>query len=596
MSARQLRRTRLDALTVESSSSSSSSSGEEEEEDGVDDDETPPRVVKAANPFAALLGSDDEEEEDEEAEEEPEPVPEPTPASSGKKKKTKRGGKGRNKANDDDGEDLEALVKEVTGMDVSKVHDDDDDDDDGSNEERIASGTKTAVAASLLRVDLRKMKAEDELKRIFGGRVIQQVEAEEMGKIVGGRSAAFKAKLQKKTTFAPYKDQWATYRSEGLYMENNGVVDSKSGMCEFAFAWKDDYAQATFDFQIAVASHDPNRLFHLLHRYPWHLETLLRIAELYHYSGQAQESAEILERCLYACERAWHPHFASAASNGLARLDSNLEQNKPMFKALFRHVVALTRRGCHKTALECSKLLLGFDHADPMGVLCCIDYFALRCQEEKWLLEFAGTFGDCKFVDGVWKSCGSLLNFPGFAYSTAMALYSTADDIATADSALLKAMLAHPYAWTATLWKLDAAVSNDKDWQEILSHPHFDFSNCALESRSLEHLSEIFATRHHLLWRPDQILEWTKRIARIACQLIESQEPSDFLDGLTAADYVAVSREVWPATEENDFSHIQQDDFTDVVKRQLPEDDPLNQRNQNADQPEFVELDDDDEY
>ena len=580
----------MDTLTVEPSSSSSSGD-DEEEEDRVNDEETPPRVVKAVNPFAALLGSDDEddaeEEEEEEEEEEPEPVPEPMPTSSGKKKKTKRGGKGRNKANGAADADLEALVKEVTGMDVSKVHD----DHDGSNKERIASGTKAAM--SVLRVDLRKMKAEDELKRIFGGRVIQQVEAEEMGKIVGGRSAAFKAKLQKKTTFATYKDQWSTYRSEGLYMENNGVVDSKSGMCEFAFAWKDDYAQATFDFEIAVASHDPNRLFHLLHRYPWHLETLLRIAELYHYNGQAQESAEILERCLYACERAWHPHFASAASNGLAKLDSNLEQNKPMFEALFRHVVALTRRGCHKTALECSKLLLGFDHADPMGVLCCIDYFALRCQEEKWLLEFAGSFGDCKFVDGVWKSCGSLLNFPGFAYSTAMALYSTADDIATADSALLKAMLAHPYAWTATLWKLEAAVSNDKDWQEILSHPHFDFSNCALESRSLEHLSEIFATRHHLLWRPDQILDWTKRIARIACQLIESQEPSDSLDGLTAADYVVLSREVWPATEENDFSHIQQDDFTDVVKRQLPEDDPLNQRNQNANQPEFIEHDDD---
>ena len=127
------------------------------------------------------------------------------------------------------------------------------------------------------------MKAEDELKRIFGGKVISAVEAEEVGRL-GGRTAAFRAKLQRRCTFSAYRDQWSTYRSGGLYMVTSGVVDAESGMSDFSFAWKDDYAQANFDFEIAVGSHDPNRLFSLLNHYPWHLETLLRISELYHYS------------------------------------------------------------------------------------------------------------------------------------------------------------------------------------------------------------------------------------------------------------------------------------------------------------------------
>ena len=490
---------------------------------------------------------------------------------SGRKKKNRRGGKrgkrGKRVEGDDD-DDLDALVREVTGMEVSAGA------SGGAEARENGAGT---TSTRLLAVDMRNMKAEDELKRIFGGRVINAVEAEETGR-AGGRGAAFKAKLQRRCTFSPYRDQWATYRSEGLYMVSSGVVDAVSGMSEFSFAWKEDYVRANFDFEIAVGSHDPHRLFHVLHNYPWHLETLLRISELYHYSGQAQESAEILERCLYGVERAWHPNFTSAASSGLAFVDSSKLENKPMFESLFRHVIALTRRGCHKTALECAKLLLGLDHTDPKGILCMISYFALRCGEEKWLLEFIETFGLKRWVDGKWATYGSLLNYPDFAYSKAMALYTVEDDVQVADTELLKAMLSHPYALAATMWKLEAAVSSDKDWQEILSHAHFDFSNCALDSRSLEHLSDIFATRHHLLWRPDPILNWAKRVARKAIELVDSKKPSASLDGLTAADFATISLENWPTKAENEFSHLIPDDFIDVVKRALPEDDPLAHR------------------
>jgi hypothetical protein len=39
---------------------------------------------------------------------------------------------------------------------------------------------------------------------------------------------------------------------------------------------------------------------------------------------------------------------------------------------------ALSRRGCHASALEVTKLLLALDPEDPVGGLLLLDYLALR--------------------------------------------------------------------------------------------------------------------------------------------------------------------------------------------------------------------------
>lgn len=45
----------------------------------------------------------------------------------------------------------------------------------------------------------------------------------------------------------------------------------------------------------------------------------------------------------------------------------------------------LSRKGLHATAFELAKLLLLLDPDDPSGALFCIDYFALRSQNLRWL-------------------------------------------------------------------------------------------------------------------------------------------------------------------------------------------------------------------
>ena len=48
-------------------------------------------------------------------------------------------------------------------------------------------------------------------------------------------------------------------------------------------------------------------------------------------------------------------------------------------------VQGLSRKGLHATAFEVAKLLLLLDPDDPAGALFCIDYFALRSQNLRWL-------------------------------------------------------------------------------------------------------------------------------------------------------------------------------------------------------------------
>ncbi len=45
----------------------------------------------------------------------------------------------------------------------------------------------------------------------------------------------------------------------------------------------------------------------------------------------------------------------------------------------------LSRKGLHATAFEVAKVLLMLDPDDPMGAMLCIDYFALRSQNYRWL-------------------------------------------------------------------------------------------------------------------------------------------------------------------------------------------------------------------
>lgn len=112
-------------------------------------------------------------------------------------------------------------------------------------------------------------------------------------------------------------------------------------------------------------------------------------------------AADHVRRALFVFEAAYTDGFRTAVTGssgsegapthaqppGLARLDSRRKENRPFFAALFRHVQMVGAQGLHQTALEAGKFLLSLDPTgDPMGVLLCLDYHALRAGKAQQLL------------------------------------------------------------------------------------------------------------------------------------------------------------------------------------------------------------------
>jgi hypothetical protein len=152
-----------------------------------------------------------------------------------------------------------------------------------------------------------------------------------------------------------------------------------------------------------------------------------------------------------------------------------------------------------------------------VGVLQCIDYYALRAAEGAWLSRFGHTF----------RCDGALPTLPGWAFSLAMAAWaheadaragSASADAARvdagvdagalrADEALRDALLLHPAVLPRLVERLTAgnAVSLDAEWRATLAAPLFTGATCG-GSASLEHLVDIFVERHNSLWRPAGVL------------------------------------------------------------------------------------------
>jgi len=91
-------------------------------------------------------------------------------------------------------------------------------------------------------------------------------------------------------------------------------------------------------------------------------------------------AAEFVERALFGFERAFHSVFS--VNTGLCRLAYTRTENRAFFLAIFRHLQFLGRRGCWRTALEFSKLLISLDPgSDPLCAMLLIDFYALRARE-----------------------------------------------------------------------------------------------------------------------------------------------------------------------------------------------------------------------
>ena len=117
-----------------------------------------------------------------------------------------------------------------------------------------------------------------------------------------------------------------------------------------AIPWGSAIAWYALRRDASLTRADPNELMALLQVYPWHVDTLLSMSEVYRLqSGTGLATVERLnadsyadigtasdyaERALYAFDRCLIPTFS--VSSGASRLDFDRVENRPMFMALHR--------------------------------------------------------------------------------------------------------------------------------------------------------------------------------------------------------------------------------------------------------------------
>ncbi|KAK3194466.1 hypothetical protein Dsin_025776 [Dipteronia sinensis] len=407
---------------------------------------------------------------------------------------------------------------------------------------------------SVLQIDPKYLNVENELRRIFGSKVVKSFERSHQSgssrQVRGGRRGSYHVR---KTILVSPSDLWS--RWDGSFSME--FLETKDGYSYFRYVHSPSYSQAQTAFEAAQAIHDLNSVANILILHPYHLDSLITMADYFKFVGEHQTAADAVAKCLYGLECAWHPMFTPLLGN--CQLKFSHETNKPLFKTLFTHMINMDRRGCHRSALEVCKLLLSLDSDDPMGAIFCIDYFALRAGEYAWLEQFSEEY----------KSDNSLWLFPNFSYSLSVCRFyleqeetsqdaDTDNSKATSADLMKQALMLHP----SVLKKLVAKVPlKDQAFTNILKHAYFRSDEARIPS--VDHLIRIYVERSYLIWRLPDLQKLLRDTAQLVNETLEHNKSE-------AKDWACVREEAF-SSEKNEYDHLLVQDFSDAVSTLPPD-------------------------
>lgn len=419
---------------------------------------------------------------------------------------------------------------------------------------KVRSNVVKQHPPSVFQIDPKYLNVENELRRIFGSKVVKSFERnQQSGSSRPVRGARRVTHHIRKTILVSPSDHWPRWDAS-FSME---FLESKDGYNYFRYVHSPTYGQAQRAFEAAQAIHDLNGVASVLMYHPYHLDSLITMSDYFKFVGEHQMAADAVAKCLYALECAWNPMFTPLQGN--CQLKFSHETNKPLFKALFTHMINMDRRGCHRSALEVCKLLLSLDSEDPMGALFCIDYFAVRAGEYSWLEQFSEDY----------KSDNSLWLFPNFSYSLSICRFylereQTSQDAhkdntkATSADLMKQALMLHP----SVLKKLVAKVPlKDQAWTKILAHSYFRSDETKIPS--LDHLINIYVERSYIIWRLPDLQKLLRDTAKLVIETLEHNRSE-------AKDWVCVREEAF-SSEKNEYAHLLVQDFSDAVSSLPPD-------------------------
>lgn len=328
---------------------------------------------------------------------------------------------------------------------------------------------------------------------------------------------------------------------------------------------------------------DPNAIQDFLMLNPYYPEALYDMAEFFRLKGNYKDANYLIEKLLFFYEECLTFEFKVFEDTGVECIfDPNYNNfTNLFFKAIFKFMVILIKKGCYKSALEYAKLLLKLNPLeDPMGSLLMIDHFALSANRLTFLKDFAERFGSYYF-----NKQTSLLLYPNYVCSYAICLFKLKtkdmeqDLIGSLTADIDKNLVADifDYKWDSHLenynfWltlavllypQLIKAILNitemhkqnpshskfiynqKKSWVDLFNHELFNrqtsdlkypFLNVTTDAdiAGLEKVFEIYPERNKLIWKQNVYNIWMKAVTGnlVNCIFVDEEKFKRFRDSL----------------------------------------------------------------
>ncbi|KAG1817527.1 transcriptional repressor TCF25-domain-containing protein [Suillus subaureus] len=398
-----------------------------------------------------------------------------------------------------------------------------------------SSTTRNASLASLLSVSVSNLDAEAEMRKFFGARAVIAAKSSETSSSGGSKKRRDVAptQAQRSQLTRPHPSWSMIKQREGLSSRpltdeevQQKITDQNSpaaGDRWWTVEYSKRYKGVTKTFMQAVLSGDPEALWKVLQKLPWHGDTLLQLAEVYRHQEEYSQAVEYVDRALFSYERAFLGSYS--LTNGLNRLDFNRVENRPFFLALHRQVTDLQRRGCIRTAFEFGRLLYSLEPwTDPHGVLFHLDFVSIKSGMGQWLLDVYAEFAGAKttFEDHLNPSV-----LPGWAYARALVLFARekaggGQSVGSGTDALKHAMLAFPEVVPLLADRCDIPLS-----PELRGHRAFRIQTDGIglsPAQSVLHLlSHLYAQRSATLWKSASHMKWFESTANGIQPLLNAQ-------------------------------------------------------------------------
>ncbi|KXX82282.1 Ribosome quality control complex subunit 1 [Madurella mycetomatis] len=413
MASRQLRKLRKQQELLNLQNEAPEKSEESDDE----------RIVAKPRPnmfsgFAALGdmgdgGDDDDEDQkstDNEAPAPQRPSAREEPAKKSKKSKKKKKKGKQTESHAPAGEEPESLDDIDRVLEELKLA--------GQRQGGSATVTPAASQAAsdlneLLRINFQHLKAMNEMRRLFG-KAIDVAEVEERtqesrqralpqnidletflsaraahpGQGPQGNKGMFDTILRT-NPFIEGKKTWPRGSAQGLKMIR--VTGEAKEEVEFAFAHDKSYDALEGSFFGLVQMYDPMQIVYFLHRYPYHISSLIQVSKVARQDQNSALAADLIERALFTFGRATLSEFRKKLESGTARMDFARPENRQFYLAGYNLVQKLVLKATYRTALEWAKLFLSINHHDPYAMINWIHVLAIRAREAQWFIDFCNS-------------------------------------------------------------------------------------------------------------------------------------------------------------------------------------------------------------